>query len=330
MHLRELTYREAIREAIGQEMAADENILIMGEDIGVYGGMYGVTQGLLAQFKKDRVRDTPVAETAIVGTAIGAALAGMKPIVEIMSSDFMFVAANEINNDAAKWRYQHGGKVKVPLVLRAPVGTSGGTGPEHAQSPEAYYLHTPGLKIVMPSTPYDAKGLLISAIHDGNPVLYFEHRRLYDVTGDVPEEVYKVPIGLCKVIEEGSDATIISWSWMLHRSLEAADRLRKEGLNAEVIDLRSILPMDREGCLKSARKTGRVVVVEESNVTGGVGAEISAFICENAFEHLEAPISRVGFPDIPVPFNPALENWAIPSVERIVESVRTVCAFQRH
>ncbi len=310
-------------------MEKDKSVFLMGEDIGVYGGAWGVTEGLQRKFGSERVRDTPVAENAIVGTGIGAALGGMKPIVEMMSSDFAFAAFNEIINDAAKWRQQHNALVHVPLVIRAPVGTAQGQGPEHSQSPEAYYMHTPGLKVIMPSTPHDAKGLMNSAISDGNPVLFFEHRKLYPMKGPVPEEPYKVPIGKAEVRQEGKDATIISWSWMLYRCLDASKQLRAKGIEVEVVDLRTILPMDKEQIAKSVHKTGKIVVVEEASKTGGVGAEIAATVNEISFDHLKAPVARIALPDTPIPFNVALENWVLPSTETIISTVMKTVAYAK-
>ena len=326
--MREITYRDAIREALNQALAGDDRVFLMGEDIGEWGGPWGVTEGLIHKFGAERVRNTPVAENAILGCGIGSALGGMRPIVEIMSSDFIFAAFNEVINDAAKWRHQHNALVNVPLVIRAPVGTIDGQGPEHSQSPEAYFMHTPGLKVVLPSTPYDAKGLMNSALADGNPVLFFEHKRLYPMKGEVPEEPYQVPIGVSRIAKEGNDVTIVSWSLTLHKCLEAAKELHNNGVDAEVIDLRSVLPLDMEAVRKSVSKTGRLVVAEEASKTGGVGAEIAAAMLETCYDRLEAPVVRVALPDAPIPFNVKLEHMVVPSPERIVQAVNSVMTYR--
>jgi len=324
--MREITYLEAIREALREEMRRDERVFIMGEDIAVYGGARGVTKGLLEEFGEERVRDTPLSETAIIGAGVGAALTGMRPICELQLFDFAGVCFDEIYNKAGKWRYMHGGEMKVPMVIRGPVGAMSG-GAEHSQCPEALFLHGPGLKLVLPSTPYDAKGLLKAAIRDDNPVLYFEHKRLYGMKGPVPEEEYIIPLGQADIKREGGDVTIIALSYMVHRALEAAANLAQEGIEAEVVDPRTLVPFDKEIVFQSVRKTGRVVIVHEANKRGGAGAEIAALIAEEIFDALRAPIKRVASPDVPIPFSPALERLYLPDVDRITKAVREVLTW---
>ncbi len=321
--MRELTYAEALREALRQEMKRDPRVFLMGEDIGIYGGAFGVTYGLLEEFGPERVRDTPVSEEAIAGAAIGAALAGMRPVAEIMFMDFITIAMEQLVNQGAKIRFMFGGKAKVPMVLRTPAGSGTGAAAQHSQSLEAFFVHVPGLKVVMPSTPYDAKGLLLASIRDDNPVIFVEHKLLYKTKGPVPEEEYTVPLGVAEVKREGKDVTIVATSIMVLRALQAAEELSQEGIEAEVIDPRTLKPYDAETVNHSVMKTGRALVVHEAPKTGGVGAEIAASIVEGeAFDYLDAPVKRLAGLDIPIPYNRNLEYHTVPQVENIIEAVR--------
>ena len=321
MH-REITYRQALKEALAEEMRKDLNIFLIGEDIGIYGGAYAVTKGLLEEFGEERVIDTPISERAIVGTAIGAAACGARPIAEIMYVDFLTFAMDQIVNQAAKMRYMFGGKVSVPMVIRTQGGAGKQGGAQHSQSLERWFIGIPGLKVVMPGTPYDAKGLLKSSIRDNNPVLFIEHKLLYNTKGMVPEEEYVVPIGKADVKREGKDITIVTYSRMLLLTLEAAGLLSQEGIEAAVIDLRTLAPLDMQTVVDSVKKTGRVVVVEEGHRTGGVAGEIWARITEEAFDYLDAPLIRVAAEDTPLPCSPVLEAAALPSVPKIVNAVK--------
>ncbi|MEH7124180.1 alpha-ketoacid dehydrogenase subunit beta [Bacillus sp. JJ1503] len=322
--MREKTYVEAIRESMCQEMRENNDVFILGEDIGVYGGAFGVTNGMLEEFGPERVRSTPISEAAISGCAVGAAVTGMRPILELQFSDFVTVAMDNIVNQAAKLRYMFGGKGKVPVVIRTPGGSGAGLAAQHSQSLEAWTAHIPGLKVVQPSTPYDAKGLLKAAMDDDNPVMFYEHKLLYGMKGHVPEEVYSIPLGKADIKKEGTDVTIVATSIMVHKSLEAARLLEKEGISAEVIDPRTLVPLDEETIINSVRKTGRVVVVYEAVKRGGYGAEIASMIAESdAFDYLDAPIVRLGGLPIPMPYNPILEKKAVPQVEDIIEAVRS-------
>ena len=322
MGSREITYAEAIREALREEMARDERVFIIGESINY--GLFGVTAGLRDEFGSERVRNAPISEAAIVGAALGAALTGMRPIAEIMFADFLFCAMDSIANQVAKWRYMVAGQANVPLVIRAPQGSGFGMGCHHSQSPEWVFAHFPGLKVVAPSTPYDAKGLLKASIRDDNPVLFFEHKMLYRMRGPVPEGEYIIPLGRADVKREGSDATIVATSLMVHRALEAAEELAKEGISAEVIDPRTLSPLDKEAILASVRRTGRLIIAEEACRTGGFGAEVAAIVAEEAIDALDAPIRRVAAFDVPIPFSPPLEDYVIPDKKRIIEAVRGV------
>jgi pyruvate/2-oxoglutarate/acetoin dehydrogenase E1 component len=325
--MREITYLEAIREAMCQEMRVNDDVFIMGEDIGVYGGAFGVTNGMIEEFGSERVRNTPISEAAISGCAVGAALTGMRPILELQFSDFITIAMDNIVNQAAKLRYMFGGKGKVPVVIRTPGGSGAGFAAQHSQSLEAWTAHIPGLKVVQPSTPYDAKGLLKAAIDDDNPVMFYEHKLLYGVKGHVPEEPYTIPLGKADVKREGRDATIVATSIMVHRALEAAQRLEQEGISVEVIDPRTLVPLDEETIVESVKKTGRVVVVYEAVKRGGYGAEIASMIAESdAFDYLDAPIVRLGGLPIPIPYNPVLEKHAVPQVEDIIRAVKSTLA----
>ncbi|MGG1660678.1 alpha-ketoacid dehydrogenase subunit beta [Brevibacillus sp. NRS-1366] len=319
--MREITYLEAVREAMCQEMRSNPDVFIMGEDIGIYGGAFGVTNGMIEEFGQQRVRNTPISEAAISGCAVGAAVTGMRPILELQFSDFITIATDNIVNQAAKLRYMFGGKGKVPIVVRTPAGSGAGFAAQHSQSLEAWMAHIPGLKVVQPSTPHDAKGLMKTAIDDDNPVLFYEHKLLYGFKGDVPAESYSIPFGVADIKKAGSDVTIVATGIMVHRALEAAKQLEKDGISAEVIDPRTLVPLDEEAIIRSVKKTGRVVVVHEAVKRAGFGAEIASIIAESeAFDYLDAPIMRVGGLAIPVPYNPLLEKKAVPQVEDIVQA----------
>jgi pyruvate dehydrogenase E1 component beta subunit len=321
--VRELSYAQAVQEALAQAMQEDERVFLMGEDIGVYGGAFQVTGDLVHRFGEDRVMDTPIAELGAAGVAVGAALAGCKPVFEFQFSDFAALAMEQIVNQAAKIRFMLGGKVSVPLVMRFPAGSGTGAAAQHSQSLEAWLAHVPGLKVVQPATPYDAKGLLLAAIDDPDPVMVFEHKLLYKTKGDVPEDAYRVPIGKALIRREGKDVTIVATSIMVHRALEAAEQLAGEGISAEVIDLRTLRPLDRPTIIESVKKTSRLVCVYEGVKTLGIGAEISAMIAESeAFDYLDAPIVRLGGAEAPIPYNPVLEQAAVPQTPAIAKAVR--------
>jgi acetoin:2,6-dichlorophenolindophenol oxidoreductase subunit beta len=305
--MRELSYLEAIREALQQEMRRDERVFIIGEDVGVYGGAFGVTMGLVQEFGEQRVIDTPISELGIAGAITGAALTGMRPVGEIMFMDFTTLATEQLVNQAAKIRFMFGGTATVPFVLRAPAGSGTGAAAQHSQSLENWFVHVPGLKVVMPSTPYDAKGLLIASIRDDNPVIFVEHKLLYKTKGPVPEEPYEVPLSRSEVKRPGRDLTILATSIMVKRSLEAAEQLAQEGIEAEVVDPRTLKPLDPEPLIRSAIKTGRVLIVHEACRTGGYGGELAAVIAESeAFDYLDAPIMRLAGRDMPIPYNRTL------------------------
>jgi len=323
--MRKITYRQALNEAIYEEMTRDVKVFVMGEDVALYGGIFKVTEGLLDKFGPDRVRDTPLSETAIIGGGVGAAITGMRPICELMLADFVSVCFEEIVNKAAKWKYMHGGVPNVPLVIRAPIGAKGGGGAEHSQSPEAFFLHAPGLKVVLPSTPYDAKGLLKSAIRDDDPVIFFEHKLLYGMEGEVPEEEYTIPLGSADVKREGTDVTVVATSLMVSKALSAAEILKDKGISTEVLDLRSLVPLDKNAIFDSVRKTGRLVIVHEAGKRGGSGAEISAIVSENIFDSLKAPVKRVAAPDVPIPYSYVLEKEYLPNEEKIINTVINIC-----
>lgn len=321
-NIREITFAQATLEAMAEEMRRDPTVFVMGEDIARQGGIFGQFKGLPQEFGYSRVIDTPISETAIVGAGLGAALTGMRPVVDMHFADFLGVAMDEVFNQIAKIRYMSGGQCKIPIVIRAPDGTVRSAAAQHSQSLEAWFIHVPGLKVVVPSTPYDAKGLLKSAIRDDNPVLYFENKVLYRMSGPVPEEEYLVPIGVAEVKRPGRDVTIIAYSIMVVKSLEAAERLAAEGIEAEVVDPRTLWPMDWETLAASVRKTKRAVIVHEATRTGGVGAEIAATLQEICFDYLDAPIARLGAKHVPIPFSPPLERHVIPQVEDIVAAVK--------
>lgn len=323
--MREITYADAIREAMCEEMRADPRVFLLGEDIGIYGGAFGVTKGMVQEFGEERVRDTPLSEHAITGTAAGAAMSGMRPIVEIMFSDFLTIAMEQLANQAAKARYQFGGQVSVPMVLRAAAGSGTGAAEQHSQSLEAWVCHVPGLKVVIPSTPYDAKGLLKASIRDPNPVVFLEQKLLYRQKGPVPEpaEDYEIPLGIADVKRAGGDLTVVTYGRMVPRCLEAAAKLAEEGIDVEVIDIRTLVPLDTRCIIESVKKTGHALIVHEACRTAGYGAEIAATIADSeAFFYLDAPIRRVAGLDVPIPYNPVLEANVVPTLEKIMQAAR--------
>ena len=317
----EMTYLEAIRQGLWEEMERDESVFVMGEDIAVHGGAFKVTKGFLERFGERRVIDTPLSEAAIVGAGTGAAINGLRPVVEMQFSDFMACAFDQITNFAAKCRYRWGGN--VPLVVRAPTGGGFSGGPFHSQNPEMPYVHTPGLKVVAPSTAYDAKGLLKSAIRDNDPVIFLEHKHLYrSIKGDVPADDYTVPLSKAAVRRSGRDLSVITYGAMVHVALEAAETLAREDIDTEVVDLRTLMPLDRQAVLATAKKTGKVILLHEDTLTGGLGGELAGIIGEHAFEHLDGPLVRIAPPDTPVPYSPPLEKAFLPNAEKVVEKAR--------
>jgi 2-oxoisovalerate dehydrogenase E1 component beta subunit len=322
----DITYIEAISQGLREEMRRDPDVFCIGEDIGVYGGAFKVTKGFIDEFGEERVIDTPVAESGFIGAAIGAALMGMRPVVEMQFADFIACGFNQIVNMAAKCHYRWG--ASVPIVVRCPSGGGLRAGPFHSQNPEAWFFRVPGLKVVAPATPYDAKGLIKAAIRDNNPVLYMEHKGLYRfVKGEVPDEEYMVPLGEARIVREGSAATVVAYGSMVHRSLEAAEELAKEGVEVEIIDLRSLLPYDLDTILRSVKKTNRVLVTHEDTLTGGIGGEIVARICEHGFEFLDAPVMRVAAIDTPVPYSPPMEDFFLPNTQKVLDTLRRLVAY---
>lgn len=339
------TVVQALRMAIAEEMQRDENIFLMGEDIALFGGAYKVTSGLLEKFGPDRVKDTPISEIALAGAAVGAAMAGLRPVVEIQFDDFMACAMDQICNQAAKMHFMSGGQAKMPIVFRSPVGATGRAA-QHSQSLEAWFMHTPGLKVVMPSTAYDAKGLLKTAIRDDNPVIFLEHKLLYgaklprakanapvEISDEmrglfkpVPEDDYTIDFGVADIKRAGKDVTIVATSFMVHKSIRAAEQLAKDGIDVEVIDPRTLVPLDKKTILESVAKTSRLVVVNESQLTCGMCSEIAAIVADEGWSSLKAPIKRVAVPDTPVPFAPIMEKSVIPDEQRIIEAVKLVLA----
>ncbi len=319
---RELTMAEAIREALAEELSRDPTLFLMGEDIGRAGGVFNVTAGLQDEFGKDRVMDTPISEAGIAGLAVGAALTGMRPVVEIMFSDFLTLAMDQIVNQAAKLHYMTGGQARVPLVIRTGMGAGRGAAAQHSQSLQAWMAHIPGLKVVMPATPYDAKGLLKSAIRDDNPVIFLEDKMSYSLKGPVPGEDYTIPLGVADVKRTGRDVTLVATSSMVQVALSAAEVLAGEGVSAEVVDPRTLKPLDKEAILESVKKTGRAIVIDEGYLSYGVTAEIAAIIADEAFDYLDAPVKRIGGADVPVPMAPALEAATIPNRRQVVETAR--------
>jgi pyruvate dehydrogenase E1 component beta subunit len=318
----ELTYREAVRDALSRAMRADGDVFIMGEDIAEMGGSMGVTQGMLAEFGPDRVRNTPISEMALVGAGIGAAMQGMRPVVEIMYEDFTTLAMEQIVNQAAKHRYMSGGQVTVPLTIRTQGGAGWSPGAQHAQQVEAWFVHVPGLKVVFASTPSDVRGLLWSSIYDDNTVLFFEHRTLYPIKEDVPEELEPIPLGQARVHREGEDVTVIATGRLVHEALAAAEEAEKEGVSVEVVDPRTLQPLDEQTLVDSVKKTNRCVVAHEAVVRGGFGAEVAAVIQHVAFDWLDAPIERVGSKFAPIPFAPVMENFVVPHADDVLEAIR--------
>ncbi|MBN2044264.1 MAG: alpha-ketoacid dehydrogenase subunit beta [Anaerolineales bacterium] len=319
-----ITVRQAISDALREEMERDENVFILGEEVGVWGGTYAVTRGFYDQFGEKRVRDTPIAESAIIGAAIGAAMTGLRPVAELMTINFAFSAMDHIVNEAPKLRYMFGGQFKVPMVIRAVGGGGRQLGATHSQTPDAVFAHFPGLKVVAPGTPEDAKGLLKAAIRSDDPVLFIEHATLYQWRGEVPEGDYVVPIGKSKVQRPGDAVTVVSYSKGLQLTMQAADALAKEGINIEVVDLRSLRPLDMDPVIESFKKTNRAVIVEEGWRSYGVGAEVAARLYEEAFDYIDAPIKRVAQKEVPLPYNRTLEQMALPQVADIIKAVKEV------
>jgi 2-oxoisovalerate dehydrogenase E1 component beta subunit len=325
---KELTYLEAIREALVEEMRRDPKVFVLGEDVGPYGGAFGVTQGLYEEFGEMRVIDTPISESAIIGVSIGASQRGYRPVAEMQFADFISCGFDQLSNQAATLRYRYGGRATVPIVVRAPSGGNVGGGLYHSQNPEAWFVHRPGLKVVAPSTAFDAKGLLKASIRDDNPVVYFEHKYLYRrARGPVPEGDEVVAIGEAATRREGDDITLLTYGAMVALSLEAADRVAKEGVEVEVIDLRTLLPYDKAAIFRSVEKTNRALIVHEDVKTLGIGAELSAVLMEERFEHLDAPVLRVAYPDTHCPFSGVLEQFCLPNVDKITDALRRLAAY---
>ena len=322
--MREITYREALREAIAEEMARDDRVFLMGEEVGHYGGAYKVSQGLLERFGERRVVDTPIAETGFAGIGIGAAMVGLRPIIEFMTWNFSLCAADQLISNAAKLRYMSGGQITLPIVFRGPGGAAHQLAAQHSQALEGIYAHVPGLKVVAPASPYDAKGLLKSAVRDDNPVAFFEGEILYGRKGPVPEEEYTLPLGRGEVKREGGHVTLVAWSKMVHVALEAAELLAREGVEAEVVDPRTIRPLDSALIARSVKKTNRCLIVEEGWPFLGVGAEIAFRVTRDAFEWLDAPVERLCAEDVPMPYAKNLERAVLPNVERVVAAVRAL------
>lgn len=323
--VRKISFAKAIAEALDYEMSKDKKVVVLGEDVGQYGGIYGATTGLFEKYGPDRVRDTPIAESGFVGASVGAAATGLlRPVVELMFIDFFGVAMDQIYNQAAKMRYMFGGKQKIPMVLRTPCGAGFSAAAQHSQSLHAIFTHVPGLKVVMPSTPYDVKGLLISSIEDDDPVIFIEHKGLYALEGEVPEENYSIPLGKADVKKEGKDVTIVATAAMVHKSLEVANKLEKEDISVEVVDPRSLVPLDVDTIVNSIKKTGKLVVVDEGYPRAGFASDIAAIAASKCFNDLKAPVKLVTPPATPIPFSPALEKEWIPSTEKIEKAVKDI------
>jgi pyruvate/2-oxoglutarate/acetoin dehydrogenase E1 component len=321
--MREISYSEAIREALSEEMRRDPGVYLMGEDVGTFGGVWGVSAGMLDEFGEERIRDTPISEIAIVGAGLGAAMMGMRPVVEIMFGDFLMCAGDQIVNQVAKARYMSGGKADVPLTIRVTTGAPGSAAAQHSQSPEAWFMNIPGIKIVVPATPADAKGLLKTAIRGEDPVLFFEHKMLYAMTGPVPEDAdFAVPFGEAAIHRAGTDVTLIGIGGMVSKCMAAAEQLAGEGISAEVIDPRTLVPLDKQTLIDSAAKTGRVVIAYEAHKRAGPGAEIAAVLAEEAVEYLDGPIVRVAARNAPLPYSPELEAFMLPDVPDIIAGVK--------
>ena len=324
--MKEITYVEAIHQALWEEMERDDSVFILGEDVGVYGGAFRVTEGMVKKFGELRVLDTPLSESGFTGAAIGAALVGMRPVVEMQFADFISCAFDQIVNVAAKNHYRWG--AKTPMVIRAPYGGNIHGGAFHSQCPEGWFFHTPGLKLVAPASPYDAKGLLKASIRDDDPVIYLEHKFLYRrIKEEIPEGDYVVPIGKAKIVQEGSDISIITYGAMVHTAVDASKQLEKSGISLEIVDLRTLMPLDKETVFDSVKKTNKVIVLYEATRSGGVGAEISALITEDVFNYLDGPIIRISAPDTPVPYSPPMEEYYLPQVEDVIGAVKKLAAF---
>jgi len=319
-----ITYSEAIREAMSEEMRQNPDVFLIGEDVGLFGGVWGVSDGMLAEFGEERVRDTPITEAAIVGAGLGAAMMGMRPIVEIMFGDFLMCAGDQIVNQVAKARFMSGGKANVPLTIRVTTGAPGSAAAQHSQSPEAWFMNVPGIKIVTPSSPADAKGLLKTALRGDDPVLYFEHKMLYGDSGEVPEDPdIMIPFGKANILREGRDVTVIGINIMVKQALEAAGQLQKAGISVEVIDPRTLVPLDKETLIQSVAKTSRVVIAYEGHQRAGAGAEIAAMLAEEAIEYLDGPVMRVAAKNVPLPYSPVLEKYVLPNTGDIVDAVKS-------
>jgi len=327
--MREITYREALREGLREEMQRDERVFLLGEDIAEFGGSYKVTQGLLEEFGPDRIRNTPISEAAIAGVSLGAALLGMRPVAEYMYIDFTTIGMDQIVNQIAKVRYMFGGKAKASLVIRTQGGAGRSSAPQHAQSLEAWFCHVPGLKVVMPSTPYDVKGLIKACIRDDDPIIFIEHKLLYNEKGPVPDEEYLIPIGKADIKRQGKDVTIVATSRMVIRALNAAEKLAQDGIEAELIDPMTLVPLDEKAILQSVEKTGRLVIVQEACKRAGYGAEIAAVVAEKALYDLDAPIIRVAALNTPVPFAPILEDFVIPDEQAIIKGVKELLEYNK-
>jgi pyruvate/2-oxoglutarate/acetoin dehydrogenase E1 component len=318
----ELSYREAVRDAMSTAMRRDEDVFIMGEDIAEMGGSMGVTQGMLEEFGPERVRNTPISEMAIVGAGIGAAIAGMRPIVEIMYQDFTTLAMEQIVSQAAKHRYMSGGQIKVPITIRTQGGAGWSPGAQHAQQLEAWFVHVPGLKVVFPSTPEDVRGLLWSSIYEDNPIVFFEHRTLYGIKGEVPDEIEPIEIGKARIHREGEDVTVVATGRLVHESLKAAEQAAEEGISVEVFDPRTLQPLDEDALIASVKRTNRAVVAHEAVTRMGWGAEVAAVVQEKAFDYLDAPVARVGAKFTPIPFAPVMEEWVIPHAKDVLAAIK--------
>jgi acetoin:2,6-dichlorophenolindophenol oxidoreductase subunit beta len=318
----ELSYREAVRDAMSTAMRRDDDVFIMGEDIAEMGGSMGVTQGMLEEFGPERVRNTPISEMAIVGAGVGAAIAGMRPIVEIMYQDFTTLAMEQIVSQAAKHRYMSGGQIKVPITIRTQGGAGWSPGAQHAQQLEAWFVHVPGLKVVFPSTPEDVRGLLWSSIYEDNPIIFFEHRTLYGIKGEVPEEIEPIEIGKARIHREGEDVTVVATGRLVHESLKAAEQAAEEGISVEVFDPRTLQPLDEDALIASVKKTNRAVVAHEAVTRMGWGAEVAAVVQEKAFDYLDAPVARVGAKFAPIPFAPVMEEWVVPHAKDVLAAIK--------
>ncbi len=322
----EITYREAVRDALAQALREDDSVFVMGEDIAEMGGSMGVTQGLLGEFGPERIRNTPISEIAITGAGIGAAVQGMRPVVEIMYEDFLTISMEQLVNQAAKHRTMSGGQIEVPLTIRTQGGAGWSPGAQHAQQLEAWFVHVPGLKVVFASTPEDVRGLLWSSIYDDNPVVFFEHRTLYPIKGEVPDELEPIPLGKARIHREGEDVTVVATGRLVHEALEAAEQAESEGISVEVVDPRTLLPLDEDAIIASVRKTTRCVTAHEAVTRGGFGSELAAVIQHGAFDWLDAPIERVGAKFAPLPFAPVMEQWVVPHAEDVLEAIRRTVA----